>query len=164
MDKSGLTQKEKDFCKIYFETRNGREAAARAGYKLLLEKTALKLLSQKEIKEELERLFTEQKQIADEVKTGYRRLAFGSVTDAVKLILLDGEIQNENIEEYDLFCVSDIKRAKGGGVEIKFFDRLKALEHLEQLNGEDSKNTALPFYEALEMGAKAVNKKKREEN
>ena len=37
----------------------------------------------------------------------------------------------------DLFNVSEIKRIKGGGVEIKFFDRQKALERLSDLNDRD---------------------------
>jgi hypothetical protein len=37
------------------------------------------------------------------------------------------------MESLELFNVSEIKKPKGGGIEIKFFDRLKALEHLEAL-------------------------------
>ena len=33
--------------------------------------------------------------------------------------------------QMDLFMISEIKRPKDGAMEIKFFDRLKALEKLE---------------------------------
>lgn len=56
----------------------------------------------------------------------------------------------------DLFNISEIKRVKGGGMEIKFFDRIKALEKLENsdVNGF---NDAVPFYQALEQGVKALD-------
>ena len=38
------------------------------------------------------------------------------------------------ISKLDLFNVSEIKRVKGGGVEVKLFDRLKALEKLFELS------------------------------
>ena len=57
----------------------------------------------------------------------------------------------------DLFHISEIKRQKDGAIEIKFFDRLKALEKLEKadlLNNEE----ANPFYKALENGTKVFSK------
>ena len=62
------------------------------------------------------------------------RLAFGSVADAMKLMLCEESMSTEEIERLDLFNVSDIKRPKGGGLEIKFFDRQKALERLIEFN------------------------------
>ena len=61
----------------------------------------------------------------------------------------------EGLPQLDLFNVSEIKRVKGGGMEIKFFDRIKALEKLSAL---DSEQTAEPlnFYRALEESAKSV--------
>ena len=65
-------------------------------------------------------------------------------------------------EKLDLFNVSEIKRPKGGGLEIKFFDRLKALEHLEQLCTGGDEDSALPFYKALENSAAKVRNDKLE--
>ena len=57
----------------------------------------------------------------------------------------------------DLMNVSDLKRPKGGGLEIKFFDRIKALEHLSELNqAKTAQEGAVPFYKALERGARAL--------
>ena len=50
----------------------------------------------------------------------------------------------------DLFNVSEIKRVKGGGVEIKFFDRQRALERLAELNDrEQSDRRARDLVEAV---------------
>ena len=59
----------------------------------------------------------------DKLRQGFERLAFGSVTDAVRLLFEEGT--TSSLEGMDLFNVSEIKRLKGGGMEIKFADRLK---------------------------------------
>lgn len=61
----------------------------------------------------------------------------------------------EKLKNMDLYCVSEIRRPKEGAMEIKFFDRLKALEKLEAGSLED--NGAVSFFEALNRGASAVN-------
>lgn len=95
------------------------------------------------------------KTIEEEIREGLRRLAFGEIKDAVTLLFADeGEIISR-LPELDLFNISEIKRPKGGGMEIKFFDRFKALEKLR-----DTENNApsqpLSFYRALEEGAKST--------
>jgi hypothetical protein len=61
------------------------------------------------------------------------------------------------MEGLELFNVSEIKRPKGGGIEIKFFDRMKALERLgEMCDGGKGDDSALPFYLALEKSASAL--------
>ena len=93
----------------------------------------------------------------DKLRQGFERLAFGSVTDAVRLLFEEGT--TSSLEGMDLFNVSEIKRLKGGGMEIKFADRLKALQCLEQLELEhDGDGTA--FYHALEASAACL----KEEN
>ena len=67
------------------------------------------------------------------VKAGLERLAFGRINDAVELVFAE-EVTPAKIRQADLYNVSEIKKIKGGGVEIKFFDRQKALERLEELN------------------------------
>lgn len=56
----------------------------------------------------------------------------------------------------DLFGISEIKRPKGGGLEIKFFDRLKPLERLADMSTDEAADSALPFYQALENSAQAI--------
>lgn len=95
------------------------------------------------------------KKIEDEVREGLRRLAFGEIHDAVLLLFADeGEILNR-LGELDLYNVSEIKRPRGGGMEIKFFDRIKALEKLREAS-DSSKSEPLSFYRALEEGAKSA--------
>ena len=65
-----------------------------------------------------------------EIEAGLRRLAFGGVSDGVKLLLHSDEMSDRQLKRLDLFNVSDLKRSSGGVTEIKFYDRLKALEQL----------------------------------
>ncbi|MFT3952427.1 MAG: terminase small subunit [Oscillospiraceae bacterium] len=86
----------------------------------------------------------------DTVKAGLERLAFGRANDAVRLVFSEEAPGRQELERMDLFNVSEIKRVKGGGVEIRLFDRQKALERLLELetahSGEDA---AQRFFKAL---------------
>ena len=77
---------------------------------------------------------------------GYRRLAFGSTSDAASLMFEENP-SRETLENMDLFLVSEIKRPKDGAMEIKFFDRVKALEKLETLSME--REGAGSLYDAI---------------
>ncbi len=154
---TSLSKRERLFCFYRGEGRDARGAAAAAGYAVFPEKAAAKLLAREEITREIGRLRGGQKDYGDEAAAGYRRLAFGSVTDALKLLFAEEKPAAGELEAMDLFLVSDIKRPKGGGLEIKFFDRLKALERLRECGAEkQADDGARPFYEALERGARAL--------
>ncbi|MDR0531784.1 MAG: hypothetical protein LBG83_06965 [Oscillospiraceae bacterium] len=93
-------------------------------------------------------------QLRDEVREGYRRLALGRCNDALKLLFYDEPPPPEELAGLDLFNVSDIKRPKGGGMEIRFFDRCEALVRLEALCGEEDGAEGLQaFYQALQASA-----------
>lgn len=118
------------------------------------EKSAMRLLNRKEIQSEIERIDKKRKRSEADISAGYLRLAFGCVSDAVKLIFSE-DITEEKIDELDLFNISEIKRKKGGDVEIKFFDRLKALEHLYEMSeGTDSGEASI--FDAIRKGASAL--------
>lgn len=140
-----ITPKEQIFCYWYARTGNGREAAQRAGYGAQSAKTAWRLLAQpavqKRVGEELRQTDGEQ-----EVLLGLRRLAFGNGNDALEL--LDA---CDNKQDLDLFHVSEMKRLKDGAVELKFYDRLKAMEKLASLEHAKEEQTTA-FYQALERG------------
>ena len=88
------------------------------------------------------------------VKNGYETLAFGGIEDAVRLLFTE-DPKPEDLEGLDLYNVAEIRRPRGGGMEIKFFDRIKALECLER--SEQGEHAGLsPFYQALERGAQAL--------
>lgn len=152
-----LKEKEKLFCYYYSESRNARNAAIRAGYPIMTSRNAARLMSREDIRKEIERIDATRLVTTQELVSGYRQLAFGTVADALKLVYREDCPDSFEIENLDLFNISEIKKPKGGGIEIKFFDRMKALEHLEALsNGERNENTALPFYLALEKSAAAL--------
>lgn len=88
-----------------------------------------------------------------EVSDGLRRLAFGEITDAVTLLYESEENIIAKLPSLDLFNVSEIKRPKGGGMEIKFFDRLKAIDKLRELSVEQDSKEKTSFYDALERSA-----------
>ncbi len=162
MNKKNLTKKEIDFCRMYVQLRNPREAAVRAGFSTLPECRAVSLLSKKNIRQKIGEL--EKETLADEalISAGLQRLAFGSVADAVKLILSADKNTSPDIDSLDLFNVSEIKFTSGKGMEIKFFDRLKALERLSLISQNGNELGALSFYEALERSANI--KSESEEN
>ncbi len=154
MNEKKLTKKELDFCRMYVRLRNPKEAALHAGYDVFPEYRAIGLLSKKEIRNKITEL--EKEAIADQnlISAGLQRLAFGSCADAVKLILSVNQDNSPNIDSLDLFNVAEIKFTCGKGMEIKFFDRLKALEKLAEVSQSENETGALSFYEALERSAK----------
>ena len=91
----------------------------------------------------------------EKIITGYEKIAFGSINDPIRLLFCD-EINPRALKKMDLFSVSEIKRPKGGGMEMKFFDRIKALQCLETMT--QTERTPGGFYEALESGANNLRK------
>ena len=160
MKNKSLTPREKQFCRFFAITGNPREAAFRAGYKLFPERAGLKVLEKKEARVEIDRMKKVYEACAGEAAIGLKRVAFGSVSDPVKLIFSD-ELSDEQIEALDLFNVSEIKRPKNGGLEIKFFDRVRALERLAELNVSGCESPVSPFYDALVKGARMLSSNER---
>ncbi len=151
-----LTQRQKLFCRFYAALHNPKEAALRAGFAAAgAEQAAIALLEQQEVRDTIERL-SGCIQLKAAVRAGYERLAFGPVADAVGLALRGEEAPLPSLEGLDLFCVSEIKRAKGGGFEVKFADRLDALDRLAALARQEEDAGGSSFYEALERGAAAA--------
>lgn len=97
--------------------------------------------------------------VSPKVKAGLNRLAFGNVNDALKLLSCDEEdMSSLNIHSLDLFNVSEIRKLKGGGFEIKFFDRLKALEKLHEYSSQSDDTKTTSLFDALEQSAAALAK------
>ncbi len=140
-----LTRKEKLFCLYYAMDQDAPQAAARAGF-VSPREAAARLLQREEIRSAV-RNCTPPAVREDELLAGYRKLAFGSGADALRLLF--DSVPPEQLDQLDLFNVSEIKRPKDGALEIKFFDRLKALEHLEQLARRDDPQQGGALYRAL---------------
>ena len=86
------------------------------------------------------------------VRTGLEKLAFGDITDAVRLLLLE-DAGVDAATGLDLFNVAELKHGKNG-FEVKFFDRFRAMEALARLAENDSRAAnVVPFFEALARGA-----------
>ncbi|MEF9853546.1 MAG: terminase small subunit [Hydrogenoanaerobacterium sp.] len=85
----------------------------------------------------------------EEVREGLYRLAFGSTTDAVKLLFFEEAPSPAELSGLDLFHIAEVKRGKNG-VEVKLFDRFKAMEALARIaQAEEAGDGALPFYSAI---------------
>lgn len=81
-----------------------------------------------------------------------RKLALGSVTDAVRLLLCSDSLSGGELEKMDLLCIASMKSSGGKICEIKFCDRLKALQMLSEIESE-KENAVTDFTQALKAGA-----------
>lgn len=153
-EKNNLKAKRNAFCCYYVMLGNVAEAAEKAGFgkeNALTE--GVKCLRSAECRRTIASL-REVMSDSGNVSAGLKRLAFGSCADAVYLVFADELPPPEIIERLDLFNVSEIKRVKGGGVEVKLFDRLKALEKLFELeNSCSDRNKAADLIAALTSSA-----------
>ena len=139
-----LKNKLNSFCCNYVLLGSIEEAAVRAGIpreNALAE--GIELLKADECQQLIAQL---RELLADSgsVTAGLKRLAFGSCTDAVYLVFADELPPAEVIGKLDLFNVSEIKRVKGGGVEVKLFelesaftDRCKAESLIKALTADE---------------------------
>ena len=71
-------------------------------------------------------------------------LAFGKANDCVRLALED----DPQLGKLDLSLLSEVKRNDKGTVEIKLIDRLRALEQLTAVAGEESEDLEA-FFQAF---------------
>ena len=139
------------FCLELFSCCSPREAARRAGIE---ESLGIKLSLSRRVQKRLAKYYKTREMTLLRAREGLERLAFGRVNDAAELALSDDEENFSRFDGADLFCVSEIKRVKGGGVEIKFFDRLKAIDQLVELderirNIESGNVFAIAFEQAI---------------
>ena len=118
----------------YIFLRNLREAALHTGARAEeAEDRGLELLHSAETEAELKKLEEADSDTLSYVKRGLNRIAFGAVNDAVKLVFDAENMTARDIMGMDLFNVSEIKISGKNVLEIKFFDRQKALEKLGEL-------------------------------
>lgn len=150
MNEKRLTKKELSFCRWYSSLQNPREAAIKSGFTVLPEHKALSLLAKDSIIKKIKEL--EKTQCTDDtvISAGLSRLALGSIGDPVKLLLACSKGEELSVDDLDLFNVSEIKYTSGKGMEIKFFDRLKAFEALKELSTDSRELSSHNFYDAIE--------------
>jgi len=88
--------------------------------------------------------------LREEVIDGYRKLAFGNNRDTLRLMFRDDMPSPAALARMDVFNVSSIKRDKSGNLEIKFYDRCEALEHLEAFcTATEGREGVKAFYDAI---------------
>lgn len=78
-----------------------------------------------------------------------RALACARVNDAVKLAYLPEE-EREAIGKLDLSALIEFRRSGAGTVELKFADRMKALERLLELSGPSGEELLDSLFRRME--------------
>lgn len=155
-----ITKKEKLFAFIWGMGEHPAAAARQAGLK---EDAAslMALLENPGIQTEAERWQSCSKSqlCRQAARQGLERLAFGSIEDAVRLVFLEELPEKEELARMNLACISEIKRPKGGGCEIKLVDRIKALELLASLPEEKESTGADSFLKALESSVRCFEER-----
>jgi hypothetical protein len=153
MPRIKITPEITSFCYHYLTLGDAREAAARAGVK----EPAASLLLNGGVSRELARVSGLLGALPPAAMAGLGRLAYGSVNDAARLLYLEDDEALRQLDTLDLFAVSELKRVKGGGLEIKFHDRQKALEALlERDSRREEAGDARSLMHALNESAKAL--------
>lgn len=153
-------ERESLFLMFYQRLGNIKESAMRAGFKEseAFEK-GTRILVKKSSLSVLHRLTDRTKRNA--IRQGLERLAFGDINDICELVFSEEPLSSAQIAHLDLFNISEIKRIKGGGVEVRLFDRQKALEALWEIESStDSTSTAKSFFDAISQSAE----KRKEED
>lgn len=74
-------------------------------------------------------------------------LAFGKANDCVRLVLEE----EPQLDKLDLSLLSEVKRNDKGTVEVRLLDRLKALEQLAEVVGQEDADVD-SFLRALQGG------------
>lgn len=146
-----MRKRDKTFCVYVAQGKSLEEASILSGYE---GSKGVTLITKPEIMNEITALLKAKANLMKNLSViGYQQLAFGSIADCISLVT-EEKVTKEDLQNMNLFMISEIKKPKDGAMEIKFFDRLKALEKLQSyLDGESQ---CVPFYEALEKGAKAL--------
>ena len=90
--------------------------------------------------------------LRNEIEEGLKRIAFGSCADAIKLLLHSESLSPCRLKRLDTFSVASLKRTGQGISEIKFYDRLKALQLLAGMSAEQG-DSGSGFLEALTRSA-----------
>ena len=148
-----LTKKEKAFCVGFINSGDISEAQAYSGVR-----DGGALLCREDIHDELKRLSrVYNESVAYTASAGLKKLAMGDISDAVRLLYEDNP-DAETLRDMDFFMISEIRR-KENAVEIKFYDRIKALSQLSNNNVSESGGS---IYEAIM--ASVENRGEKNEN
>ena len=129
-----LTDREVAFCEYYINDYNIKMAAIKAGFEPMQNKTLSKIVAGKQrvidyIAWLKIRLYDEACVNAVDILNSYAKMAFYDITDYIdkkgnKIVLKD-------FDKIDGQIIQEISQNANGGINIKFPDRLKAFDKLE---------------------------------
>lgn len=153
-----MKKKEKEFCRLTVVLGNPQAAAERAGYRHP-DEVWPELIAREDVAAEIRRVTREVSRVyRDTLLCSVFRLITSENNDAVRLIYRD-QMSDEEIRSLNLSGVAEIKRLKDKSVEIKFFDRIRALDKLGELNDTVSDSaSAGGLLEAMRLSAQALNR------
>ena len=130
----GMTDREVAFCEYYINDYNIKMAAIKAGYKTLSNKTISKIVRNKQsvinyIAWLKIRLYHKAAISAEDILNGYAKMAFYDITDYIEK--KGNKIVLKDFSKIDGQIIQEISQNASGGITIKFPDRLKAYDKLE---------------------------------
>lgn len=139
------TQKKRAFAYHYYRGQEPAEAARLAGWP---PEEGVRLLEDAVVRRQLSQLRQACQSKLDpqeSARRGLERIIFCDNLGAVRLL------EGEDGQEADLAGVAEFKRPKGGGLEVRFYDKLKAIQMLQEMSpGQEAGANAL--LEALNRG------------
>lgn len=155
-----LTKSQKKFLYQFFRCRNVEEAAAACGFSHgTAYEEGMKILSHPQAFGFLASMaVTLKKAVGSTAEDALERLINGRINDAVILAESNPEELTEaDIRKLDLYNVAEFKIGKGV-CEIKFADRLKAIEKLNEIrSGKAVDDLAQSFFDAIDKAAENEN-------
>lgn len=158
-DTDNTTQIKHLFALFYASGKSVKEAGILAGFdKDEAEQEGLKLLKLRSVQKLVKRYVQNGLNNADGVKIGLKRLAFGEINDIMEVVLSEEPIGLNKLFKMNFYNISEVKKVKGGGIEVKIFDRQKAMEKLLEIyKSEDNKTGAEEFLNALTLSGGGDN-------
>jgi hypothetical protein len=150
-----LYTKQRLFCYYMARMDDPVEAALRAGYSAKAARgEAIRLLTRGDVQAEVERCRKEARENRSDVAlAGLCRLAVGGTGDAARLVCRAERPDEKELAAMDLFAVSELRRGKDDALEIKMYDRLKALELLLDYHSKEQEAEGGSIYSALGAAA-----------
>lgn len=78
--------------------------------------------------------------VRETVESGYKRIAFGDISDAVRLAFCDEEDANRDFSGLDLFSVAELKRPRVEESRLNFTTELRRFSALRRWNREKKRH------------------------
>ena len=155
-----MKPREREFCRLMTVYADPIRAAKEAGYKHP-QAAWSELTAREEIVSEIRHRCENMRSIYENTAIcGLYKLAYGGVSDALTLVYQDN-LSEKELLALDLMNVSEIKRTDKG-IEIKFCDRIKAIDKLQEVLGSDTEQkTGSGLLDAILLSAEALGNQSR---